>query len=280
MSDFKSILNKNSSGKFILSTAKHLEEQSNAETPSVKMVVSGNENYRINGHRYTLNCEHFLIVDSKNHVEVNIDAQEEVKGICIFPNKNLVNEVAKTWLHSYESLLDTPFENNDIELIHNIYKLSENRTGRYLQQKISSILQIENAEFFDFQEFYSRLAECMIFDQLDLEGKLKQVASAKRATKEELFRRVAVAKHYIEDNFSQNISLDELSKEAHLSKYHFTRTFKSLFELTPYQYLLQLRLKKAKELLSLDYSYNEVSDLIGFSDGKSLRKAIKKNTLA
>ena len=77
-------------------------------------------------------------------------------------------------------------------------------------------------------------------------------------------------------NFTQKFNLDDLAQEAYLSKYHFIRTFKALFHMSPYQYVLQLRLRKAKELLSLDYSYNEVSLRIGFSDEKNLRKAIKK----
>ena len=119
----------------------------------------------------------------------------------------------------------------------------------------------------------------MIDDQLALQGKLKNVLSVKKATKEELYRRVANAKDYMDDNYTQKISLDDLVQEAFLSKYHFSRTFKGMFYLSPYQYLLQLRLKNARKLLSLDYSYNEVSTLIGFSDSKNLRKAIQKMEL-
>ena len=281
MTNFKNLINRNSGGKFILSTMKHLEEKSNAESPSVKMVLSGKESYKVNGHRYTLDLEHFLIVDSNNHIEINIDAKNGVNGVCIFPSKNLLNDVAKSQISSCESLLDKPFENQEIGLVHNQFKFSENRTGKFLQQNIPTIIQLQKQqEVMDLQDFYIDLSECMVLDQLDLEGKLKHVTSAKRATKEELYRRVIVAKYFIEDSFSKDISLDQLAQEAYLSKYHFTRTFKTLFGLSPYQYLLRLRLEKAEALLSLDYSYNEVSNLIGFSDGKNLRKAIKKMTTA
>jgi len=241
------------------------------------MVLSGNEHYRINGRPYTLGLQRFLVVDKHMQVELNIESKKEVKGVCIFPKKEWLNEVAKTRLASGEALLENPFENGEISLSHNQYKLSENRTGRFLNQYVPTIIQRQqHKEVVDFEHFYFQLAECMIDDQLELEGRLKPIPSVKRATKEELYRRVADARNFIDDHFTEKISLDDIVEQAFLSKYHFTRTFKTLFHCSPYQYLLQRRLQKAQELLALDYSYQEVSELVGFSDGKNLRKAIQK----
>lgn len=54
---------------------------------------------------------------------------------------------------------------------------------------------------------------------------------------------------YIEDNFAQKITLDDLSKQARLSKYHFIRIFKVYTDVTPIRYINQIRISKAKELL-------------------------------
>lgn len=280
MNQFENISDDNSRGNFILSNIKQLERKAYSDNPSVKMVLSGNENYKVDGRHYSLDLKRFLIVDNNNRVEINIDADSDVKGVCIFPNKDLLNEVAKTRISSYESLLDNPFENDEISLVHNQFRYIENRTGRFLKQYVPAIIQLKNqSEVLDFDDFYAGLAECMIDDQLALKGKLRNVLSVKKATKEELYRRVANAKDYMDDNYTQKISLDDLVQEAFLSKYHFSRTFKAMFCLSPYQYLLQLRLKHARNLLSQDYSYNEVSTLIGFSDSKNLRKAIQKMEL-
>jgi AraC family transcriptional regulator len=268
-------------GTMILSCVTQMERKQYADHPSVKMVLSGEEHYLVNGRPYTVGQKRFIVVDHNSQVEINIDADQEVKGVCIFPTKALLNEVAKTRVSSPDSLLDNPFENKDITLIHNQFNYNENRTGQFLKQHIPSIIQSQaRKETIDLDDFFIGLAECLVDDQLELEGKLQNISSAKKATREELYRRVAVVKDFVEDNFTQKISLDDLAREAFLSKYHFTRTFKALFHLSPYQYLLQLRLQKAQELLSLDYSYNEVSYLTGFSDGKNLRKAIKKQRLA
>lgn len=274
------INNNFSRGELNISTLKNFRRKSLTENPSVKVVLSGKEHYQIDGRFYLLDQNRFLVIDKYCSEEVTIDAQQEVKGVCLYPNKDLLNEIAQTRFSSYEDLLEKPFENDEVKLMHNQYKLTENRTGKFLQQQIPFITQLSfREEFFDLNTFFTGLAECLIDDQLEVEGKLKQIATAKRSTKEELYRRVASAKNYITDNYNQNICLDELAQEAFLSKYHFTRAFKALSQLSPYQYLLQLRLQKAQELLAKDYSYNETCLLVGFSNVKNLRKALKKFTL-
>lgn len=263
--------------KIILSTISKIEHKHKNDTPSVKMVLSGQEKYLINGRPYALSENRFLVVDNNSDVELNIDAKKDVKGICIFPSKHLINEVAKTRVSSVKRLLDDPLKDYNQRLTHSLFSFTETRTGRFLSQNIAAVLGAYNEKkSLDFESFYLQLAECMVDDQLELEGRLKATPSVKKSTQEELYRRVLTAKDFMVDNYTQNVVLDDLVQEASLSKFHFTRAFKSLFHLTPYQFLLQLRLEKAKELLQQDYSYSEVSLLVGYSDEKNLRKALKK----
>lgn len=52
-------------------------------------------------------------------------------------------------------------------------------------------------------------------------------------------------KHYINDRFTDDISLTELADVGHLSPFHFSRLFKTLTGVTPYTYLLRVRLAQA-----------------------------------
>jgi len=277
MKELINISNDTSRGKFVLSRVTQMEQKNHGDSPSVKMVLSGTEHYTVNDRPYSLNLNQFLVVDYNNQIELNIHSKKAVHGICIFPSKCLIQEVAKAYSTSTESLLDQPFDTGPFNLTHGINYFHANHTGSFLNQMIPNILKTHKRnECIDFQEFYTQLAECLIEDQLELNGKLRHIASVKKATKEELYRRVTMAKDFIEDNYREIINLDDLAMKATLSKYHFMRTFKALFHISPYQYLQKYRLLKAKELLSKDYSYSETSSLIGFSDEKNLRKALKK----
>lgn len=55
---------------------------------------------------------------------------------------------------------------------------------------------------------------------------------------------------YMELHFRDNLSLDDLSALAGLSKYHFCRQFKKYTSFSPKEYLTQLRMNQAKQLLT------------------------------
>lgn len=77
---------------------------------------------------------------------------------------------------------------------------------------------------------------------------------------------VEFAKEYINKNFSEDISLQEISTSSFISPFHFSRIFKKLTSFSPHQYLQNVRLKHAEMLLKC--SSIPVSD-IAFTSGFS-----------
>ena len=70
---------------------------------------------------------------------------------------------------------------------------------------------------------------------------------------------------YINQNFSKDISLDEISRRAYLSKFHFSRIFKKYTSYSPYQYLMAVRLNHSSLLLQTSsYPIKEIADQCGF----------------
>jgi AraC-like DNA-binding protein len=57
-------------------------------------------------------------------------------------------------------------------------------------------------------------------------------------------------RHYINNNFDQELNLDLLSHIRWTSKFHLLRLFKKYYGQTPKQYLINKRIEKAKELLN------------------------------
>ncbi|ASS49482.1 MAG: AraC family transcriptional regulator [Candidatus Fluviicola riflensis] len=79
-----------------------------------------------------------------------------------------------------------------------------------------------------------------------------------------LYRRIVQAKLYIDKYYSEKIDLDNISDEAHFSKFHFIRLFKSIYGKTPHQYLTKVRIEKAQQLLQQEKSVGEVCFLVGY----------------
>ena len=71
---------------------------------------------------------------------------------------------------------------------------------------------------------------------------------------------------YIEKNFSRHISLDELCNHIGMSKSTILRAFTKGKGVTPYCYLENVRISKAKRLLEQGVALSEVAQTTGFSD--------------
>lgn len=70
---------------------------------------------------------------------------------------------------------------------------------------------------------------------------------------------------YIKNNLEENLSLSKLAQQANLSTFHFFRLFKRSTGKTPYRYVLNERLHKAKVLLiSSDENINQIAFKTGF----------------
>ena len=92
----------------------------------------------------------------------------------------------------------------------------------------------------------------------------------------DLYQRMATAKIYIDEHFQEAIDLEQISKKAFLSRFHFHRLFRQIYKRTPHQYLIQKRLDKAKTLLSENSTVSKVCNEVGFESIGSFSVLFKK----
>lgn len=84
--------------------------------------------------------------------------------------------------------------------------------------------------------------------------------------------------NYIEDHYSEKISLDQIAENMYLSPFYISRIFKSETGNAPIRYLINIRLEKARELLEGGYegSIQEVAAQVGYDDAYHFSKLFKK----
>ena len=93
-----------------------------------------------------------------------------------------------------------------------------------------------------------------------------------------LYRRIVLAKLFIDEHFADNIDLDAIAGEAAFSKFHFIRLFKMAYGKTPHQYLTLVRIEKAKLLLQSETSVTDVCFSVGFDAISSFTHLFKRFT--
>jgi AraC family transcriptional regulator len=78
-------------------------------------------------------------------------------------------------------------------------------------------------------------------------------------------------------NMDRDLHLDEIAREAGLSSFHFAREFRSVTSQTPYQYLLDQRIDRAKWLLKNHaWAVQEVAAMTGFQSPVNFVRAFRQ----
>lgn len=82
---------------------------------------------------------------------------------------------------------------------------------------------------------------------------------------------------YIQEHLAHEISLNELANELGISRYYFCRLFKQSTGLSPYQYVIQQRVERAKKLLQQGkMNLAEIAIACGFTHQSHLNHHFKR----
>ena len=91
--------------------------------------------------------------------------------------------------------------------------------------------------------------------------------------REKLKRAIA----YIHDQLQTSLTVSAIAREVCMSPHHFTLLFKQSTGQSPYQYVIDTRTRKARDLLaSRKYSISEIAHQVGFADQSHLTRHVKR----
>ena len=132
-----------------------------------------------------------------------------------------------------------------------IEKYHSNKTA----SNLANLLVIDKGR--ESQKSYKTFSTIFLFDDEDIKKTVK----------------------WMKENVSEQISNALLAKKLNISERTFTRRFKKSLNTTPNNYLQNLRVEKAKELLiTTNKSFDTITFDVGFFNESSFRKLFKKQT--
>jgi AraC-like DNA-binding protein len=86
-----------------------------------------------------------------------------------------------------------------------------------------------------------------------------------------------LAKEYLEDNFNHGVGLEKLANLTGLSRSWFARGFRGSTGVAPYSYILQIRVRRAKELLrDSSIPIASIATQVGFADQSHFTKIFRR----
>ena len=93
-----------------------------------------------------------------------------------------------------------------------------------------------------------------------------------------ILEKIINAKHFIDSNYQHDISLKEISRASLISKFHFIRLFRKTYGRTPNQYLVEIRITKAKLMLKQGCQVSDACLAVGFNSITTFTSLYKKTT--
>lgn len=244
---------------------------------SVKYVVEGCESYKIDGNRFNIKKEEYLLGNNFSGGSLQIASHNPVMGICIDIAPRILSEVVAGFTYpsivNYEPDLENFFTSECFP--ENKYSAQFGRLGANLSSVKQHILKADEATF--DTDFFYQIAESIVTDQLHHCKQLRNIKTVKLKTKKELFRKVQFACQYIDNHYTQIRSISEVAAICNMSEYHFFRLFRQVYSISPHQYIRSKQLQYATILLdSKEMSISDVAFHSGFIDLHSFSKSFKK----
>lgn len=274
MKTFKVLYNQNKLYSEITTEARYTDQKSEL---SLHAVFNGSESYTMGKRTVTVFPDNFLILNNGTPYDRTIYSDALANTFAIYFSQKFLLDFQYGYSSSDNILLDEPMDKSiagtttfletlypckgDIKynLLHLIDHFNENADDLLLDDYIYHALLL-------FYRLYDKevLHKSSCLDALNV------------STRNELFKRLTLAKDFMLSNYNQDISMDDISRQSCLSPTHLFRTFKKIYNYSPHQYLMQIRLDNAKHMLkSTNYTLNEIVNLVGFTCPSTFIKLFK-----
>ncbi len=244
---------------------------------SVRWVVVGRYTYEVDGERLVLEPGKFLIInDGQTYNSVTAPG---IVADCLTVSFDygVFENVLTTISNTDEWLLDNPFSavsNSEIGFLLNTY-----RTEGEFQTLLEQFARFTHGAFVPaaLDESFYLLMRQLLVSQKKVAREVLNIPSAKKSTREELYRRISRAREFLRANSGDELRIDAVAAEANLSTFHFLRTYKKAFGVSPHQEILYIRLEKARQLmLPGKFSLGRIAMESGFSNLSSFSKAFRQ----
>lgn len=223
--------------------------------------------------------------------------KETESGIYECPEK-LTDENRSHFVnYTFQKVLFQALENTDYDgacsLLEGVMmklKAEEDLTGYKILETFREVYTIVftgmNAKFSkdEIEEWKAKVNECLHnscrMEQMsnDLRQFLEQVFARLKEKQESISRKpIREAREYIARHFKEDIDLEQVSCIVGFNSSYFSRLFKKETGKNFVEYLTELRMLEAQQLLSeTDKSIAEIAEEVGYTDDKYFSRAFKK----
>lgn len=258
--------------------AEHLQQPYECpEFPSnIGLLTAADGTYFVNGAKNQLDGDQVFFISRGSRLAI----KNMAKGIypaLLFFHSRLPDLVMFSLQYGGEVLLEKPFDT----LPYDFSYLERTHADAGIFSTIASLVEL-GAGSGSFAALQADMAIRSLFEDLLLKNqeaykRSQNIQAMKASTRLEIFKRISTARDWMEAHYQGGATLEAIAAVASMNSQHFLRMFKQVYSITPHQYLIDLKLKRAKQLLeNNDLTINDICQAIGFESAFSFSVLFKK----
>jgi AraC family transcriptional regulator len=240
---------------------------------SLFLNVQGNSRCKVDGRTVAINEETYFITNRFQTYTLEIENELPSETFNIHIGEYFSEQFLASAMHSSDTLLN---EGKQLTVptvaFHNrLYR--RDAAFNALVKKLQQSKQNSTTDKLLFEECLADLLMHLLVQHRDQLKTITNMPPLKLSTKRELYKRLAFATDFIHASYAGQIELEEMANAACLSKFHFLRLFKHVHHASPYQYIQQLRIERAGQLLqNTSMPVADIAGLLGFDNSSSLSR--------
>jgi AraC family transcriptional regulator len=216
---------------------------------SIKTMSNGLALYDIEGARFAVEEDTYLILNEQQPYQITIESSSIVTSFCIFFPQGWAEQVWRGLHETTNTLLENPFA-SQASSVHFFERVRPRHEPIFSAvMALRDDLQQRVVESGELEERLRYLLAGMITTEYDFRDEAEKLSMLRANTRFELYRRLYRARDYMHAHLPQPLNLPEIAQVAYLSPYHFLRMFKQAFGQTPHAYLTLKRIERARFLL-------------------------------
>ncbi|TND10185.1 MAG: AraC family transcriptional regulator [Bacteroidetes bacterium] len=262
--------------------AKSLEEtDDHISRLSIRCMLNGEQRYRVGGHEHLVNPNNYLVVNQGQRYQTSFEGKEDQEMILVAFRPGFAENLLHALSTPEDVLLENPFEpsTGPVLFFEKTYEMDPLVLALF--RRLRKLINTDRAtkQVADLDGIYTALLGRLLQVHRKQGELIGKIGSSKKSTRVELFRRLSIARDYMEAHAGEMLKLDDIAHEACLSVHHFKRTFKELYGLSPHRFLIGKRIEKAERLLrGSPLPVDEICAATGFEDTSSFIRLFRQQT--
>jgi AraC family transcriptional regulator len=246
-------------------------------TLSIKTVLNGEGSWITPAGRYRLTPGSFLVLNEGQQYSVDIRARETVETFCVFFKPGFMEGVSEGLSRDWDGMLETDISPRSAGFYERLNP-ADDFVSPHLERLRRMVRGGQGSEI-HADEILMQIAEGLLNNQGLAAKQRESLDLAKGATREEIYRRLNIARDFMIASLDKPADLKSIAETAALSPFHFHRLFKRAYRETPHEFLTKMRLAKARHLLkTTDLPMHEIAWAIGFESAAAFTKLFTRAT--